>query len=147
VSVLLTIGYEGTTPDEFVAALKAAEAEVVIDVREVAASRKRGFSKNALADALAAAGIGYVHLRDLGTPKPGREAARSGDRDTFERIFRTHLSGDPAQQALTEAVDIAAERRACLVCLERDHARCHRSIVAEAMGERADFQVRHLTAD
>lgn len=143
-SDLLTIGYEGARREDFIATLTAAKAEIVIDVREVPVSRKRGFSKNVLADALKAAGIGYVHLRALGTPKPGREAARRGDAGTFERIFRTHLSGDPAQEALSEAVDIATSGRACLVCLERDHSRCHRSIVAEAMCERADFVVRHL---
>lgn len=141
---LLTIGYEGAEPENFVAALKQAGATVVIDVREVAASRKRGFSKTALADALKAAGIAYVHLRALGTPKPGREAARSGDAKTFEAIFRAHLSGEAAQAALTEAIDIAQAGRACLMCLERDHDRCHRSIVADAMAARADFQVRPL---
>ena len=143
-SVVLTIGYEGATIEDFIATLKAAIVDVLIDIRDVPISRKRGFSKRSLADALRAADIDYVHLRDLGDPKPGREAARRGDTDEFERIFRTHLSRDASQEALINAVEIAKSARACLLCFERQHTCCHRSIVAEAMVERDRFRVRHL---
>ncbi len=66
---LLTIGYEGTTLANVLAALRAARTELLIDVRAVASSRKPGFSKNLLAGSLADAGIGYLHLQALGTPK------------------------------------------------------------------------------
>ena len=75
---LLTIGYEGCVIDGVLATLKEAGIGLLIDVRAVAASRKPGFSKRQLAAGLDAAGIGYVHLRPLGTPKPGRDAVRSG---------------------------------------------------------------------
>ena len=45
---LFTIGYEGADPDRFVTALKGAGVAAIADVRAVALSRKRGFSKNAL---------------------------------------------------------------------------------------------------
>jgi uncharacterized protein (DUF488 family) len=72
-SVLYTIGYEGADIDRFIATLKAVEVTVVADVRAVALSRKRGFSKTALRARLAAEGIAYVHLVELGDPKPGRD--------------------------------------------------------------------------
>jgi uncharacterized protein (DUF488 family) len=75
---LFTIGYEGATMGEFLAALQAAGVERLIDVRAVPNSRRPGFSKTPLRNALAEVGIEYVHLRALGTPAAGREAAREG---------------------------------------------------------------------
>lgn len=140
VNELLTIGYEGTTIEDFVPALKLAGVQVLIDIRDVPVSRKRGFSKTALARSMEEAGIEYVHLRDLGDPKPGREAARRGDMQTFERVFRSHMETDRARAALRHAIRIASDSRACLLCFERDHCGCHRTIVAEKMA----MKVRHL---
>ncbi len=141
---LHTIGYEGALIADFVATLRVAAVDVLIDVRDLPVSRKPGFSKRALSEQLGAAGIEYVHLRDLGDPKPGRDAARKGDFGRFERIFREHLAREQSQIALSEAIDIASALKACLLCFERDHARCHRTIVAEAMTDLQTFMVRHL---
>ena len=143
-STILTIGYEGSTIGDFVATLKLADVQVLIDIRDVPVSRKRGFSKKALAATLENAGVEYVHLRDLGDPKPGREAARRGNMVAFERIFRAHLEGREAQEALEKALDISSEVCACLLCYERDHAGCHRTIVAEEMANRGAIPIRHL---
>jgi uncharacterized protein (DUF488 family) len=76
--ILSTIGYESATLPDVIGTLRTAGVKVVVDVRAVAASRRAGFSKTMLRASLAAEGIGYEHLRSLGTPKPGREAARKG---------------------------------------------------------------------
>ena len=94
---LATIGYEASTQDAVIARLKAAGVELLVDVRAVAASRRAGFSKTLLAASLAEAGIGYVHLRQLGTPKPGREAARKGRIAEMTAIFEEHLAEPDAQ--------------------------------------------------
>ena len=73
---VFTIGYEGADVDRFLGTLKDAGVETLADVRAVALSRKRGFSKSALRDALASREIGYQHFIKLGTPKEGRQAAR-----------------------------------------------------------------------
>lgn len=143
-STILTIGYEGSTIEDFVATLKLAAVEVLIDIRDVPLSRKRGFSKKSLAQLLESSGVRYVHLRDLGDPKPGREAARRGDMLAFQRIFRTHLQSKGAQEALERALDISVGARACLLCFERDHSGCHRAIVAEEMASREAVQIRHI---
>ena len=72
---IFTVGYEATTMGEFIAALKKAGVERIIDVRAVPLSRRPGFSKNILAASLRDAGIDYVLLKNLGTPKLGRDAA------------------------------------------------------------------------
>ncbi len=142
---LATIGYEGAALDAFIAALVDAGIKTLIDVREVAFSRRKAFSKSALKEAVADAGIAYVHLRALGTPKPGRDAARAGRVDEFRRLFDAQLSSAGAQSALEDALDLAREASACLMCYERDPKRCHRSIVAAEMAKRERIEIRHLT--
>ena len=88
---LFTIGYEGTDIDRFVETLKIVGVEVVADVRAVALSRKKGFSKSALSARLMADGMEYLHFVELGDPKPGRDAARAGLYDEFRKIYRRHL--------------------------------------------------------
>lgn len=127
---LATIGYEGDTLDGVISRLNAAGVETLIDVRAVASSRRAGFSKTVLAASLAEAGIAYVHLRDLGTPKPGRDAARAGRTEEMQRIFRTHMEEPPALAALAEAEAIVRANRACLLCFEAEAHRCHRAVLA-----------------
>lgn len=143
-STILTIGYEKSSIEDFVATLRLSEVDVLVDIRDVPASRKRGFSKRALSDAVTNVGLHYIHFRELGDPKPGRDAAKRGDVEVFERIFRSHLMGEAAQAALEEVLDIASRARVCLLCFERDHSCCHRAIVAEELASREDFGIRHL---
>ena len=109
---LATVGYENDTQAAVIERLKAAKVEVVIDVRAVASSRKAGFSKTILAASLDEAGIAYVHLQKLGTPKAGREAARAGRTDEMHRIFEAHLAEPAAQLELAKAGErIAGQRK------------------------------------
>lgn len=119
-----------------------------MDVRAVPASRRPGFSKRQLEATLAEAGIGYLHLEGLGTPAAGREAARAGRLEVFERIFREHLAGLEAQPDLAHLEQlIGSGRRVCLLCLEADPAHRHRGIVAEALRGRLGLEVRHLAPE
>ena len=141
---LLTIGYEGCTIRDVLGTLRAAGVGLLIDVRAVPQSRKPGFSKRQLAATLDEAGIAYVHLQGLGTPKPGRDAVRAGHPEIMEAIFREHMTSDRAQADLAHARSLAVERRACLLCFERDPACCHRRIVAEMIAGETGQNVAHL---
>ena len=143
---LQTIGYEGCTIDGVLRALTDAETQLLIDVRAVPQSRKPGFSKRQLAAALDAAGIAYVHLQALGTPKPGRDAVRAGHPERMVAIFNAHMAGDRPQVELHQARQLAGERRACLLCFERDHRQCHRRLVAEMISAETGQAVIHLEA-
>jgi uncharacterized protein (DUF488 family) len=131
--VLYTIGYEGTDIDRFVATLKAVKIKVLADVRAVAVSRKKGFSKTSLRERLAAEGIAYVHFVDLGDPKPGRDAARAGKYDEFRGVYSKHLNTAGAQVALQVLKETVKEERVCLLCFERDPAICHRRMIADRL--------------
>jgi uncharacterized protein (DUF488 family) len=137
---LWTIGYEKVGVPDFIAALKAARIKTLIDVREVANSRRAGFSKKSLAASLDEAGIAYIHMKPLGTPKAGREAARKGDAKTMRRIFEAKMAEPESQMALAETAELAGKGRVCLMFLEHDWRDCHRSIVAKHLAE--DFGLK-----
>ncbi|MGI3778806.1 MAG: DUF488 domain-containing protein [Janthinobacterium lividum] len=117
---------------------------LLVDVRAIAQSRKPGFSKTLLSATLQANGIGYLHLRGLGTPKPGRIAARAGNTPELHRIFAAHMATDPARHDLATLATVATQRRCCLFCFERDHATCHRTIVADMVAAETGVAVAHI---
>jgi uncharacterized protein (DUF488 family) len=135
---LFTIGYEKATQPELIAALQAAGVERLIDVRAVPASRRPGFSKNILARGLAEKGIDYVHLKALGTPAEGREAARKGRHDDLVRIYAGQLELPEAIGQGAEMLALAAEKPSALLCYERDPATCHRSLLIDAIAPDAE---------
>ncbi|WP_342163351.1 DUF488 domain-containing protein [Methylobacterium sp. SD21] len=141
---LFTIGYEGLDPERLRDALQSAGVAVLADVRAVANSRKRGFSKGALKAGLEDAGLGYAHLRVLGTPKSGREAARADDAALLKRIYCEEvLETAGGIAALDELSALAEKAPTCLLCFERDPARCHRRLLAERLAPRG-FVVEDL---
>jgi len=135
---IFTIGYEGTTMADFLAALTAAGVERVIDVRALPLSRRPGFSKSSLAASLLEAGIGYVHLKALGTPKRGRDAAKKGDRATLEEVYAGQLELPEAQAQSAQMLALAAEKPSALLCFERDPGHCHRTLLLAAEGQGAE---------
>lgn len=142
---IATIGYEDATVQRFLDTLRDAGVELLVDVRAVAGSRKPGFAKTKLAANVDGIGIGYLHLRGLGTPAEGRAAARAGRHEEMRAIFLDHLRTAEAQAELHALADLVrGGRRVCLLCLEADPAHCHRSIVAEALGELVPIRVEHL---
>lgn len=141
---LSTIGYEGKTVEEFLDELVAGGVELLIDVRAVAASRRPGFSKTALGNAVRERGIDYLHLRALGTPAAGREAARKGRIAEMRAIYAGQLETPEALLAIEQALGEAGERHAALLCYERDAACCHRTMLAERMSARTAFGVHNL---
>ncbi len=135
-TTLYTIGYEGTGIDRFVARLHEAGVKVLADVRALPLSRKKGFSKNVLRSRLEKEGIAYLHFKALGTPKPGREAARAGRYEEFSDLYHSHLKSVEAQVELESLGLRASEAPTCLLCFERDPALCHRSIIAARLRRR-----------
>jgi uncharacterized protein (DUF488 family) len=132
---IATIGYEGSSIEHFIATLRHASVDVLIDVRDLPLSRKKGFSKRRLAETLADYGIEYVHLRGLGNPKAGRNAARAGKFQLFQTIFGRKMRTEAALHDLNVATKLVSARRACLMCFECNHAECHRSIVADQLAK------------
>jgi uncharacterized protein (DUF488 family) len=142
---LFTVGYEGTTIDTFIVNLLSNSIECIIDVRALPFSRKPGFSKTQLAQRLNHARIRYVHLADLGTPKPIRENLKStGDYSGFFKKMDRYLTGK--KDAVEEAYHYVINSRCCLMCFEHLAAQCHRNIVATKIKDRDGngLQIKHI---
>lgn len=140
---IVSVGYEQRDIDEFVDLLRSQHVDLLVDVRLNAISRKRGFSKTALADALREAGIEYRHERVLGNPKPNRDPFRRGE-ESARQWYEDHLR-DHAVAVCDELLELASSLRIALLCFERDHATCHRSsITAVASAEDPAISVLEL---
>ena len=106
----------------------------MVDVRRSARSRNRAFARSALADALAQAGIKYVHMPELGVDPELRARLRdTGDFDAYREGYLAYLRGqaDP----LTQLYRLVAEQACCFMCMEPDPQRCHRSVLAEHLSK------------
>ncbi|HYW62021.1 MAG TPA: DUF488 domain-containing protein [Bradyrhizobium sp.] len=142
---LFTIGYEQTPPQAVLDELESAGVKLLVDVRAVVSSRRPGFSKNQLAAALDERGIGYIHMKGLGTPKEGRLAARRGDMKALERIYAKHLKTPQAREELDELSALVMKvGPVCILCYERDHQHCHRKWIAEIIHERDGALIDNL---
>jgi uncharacterized protein (DUF488 family) len=131
---LFTIGYQGSTPGDLIDRLRDAGVERVVDVRELPLSRRPGFSKSPLAAALASAGIEYEHVRALGNPKLNRDRWKSGDLKGGAHAFRRHLHNG-SRAVLDELAESVQTEKICLLCVEKSHVECHRSLIAGAVAE------------
>lgn len=141
---LHTVGYEGRSPEEFVETLIGAGVTRLVDVRELPLSRKKGFSKTALREALEKVGIEYLHIRALGNPKPNRERYWAGDVEGGASAYRDHLLNN-SQQELDELLASLDDQPACLMCFEKDHEVCHRDVIVGELRERqVGLAVEHL---
>ena len=135
---LFTVGYEGRGLDEFVEILQAAGVDRVIDVRELPLSRRRGFSKTPLSEALSSAKIEYVHLRIAGNPYRDQR----GDIARCLALYLQHLQRSP--EVIEAVLEAASGHRAALLCVERDACNCHRSIIASGLVERHHVEISDL---
>ena len=144
---LFTIGYEQTPSKAVLDELEQAGVKLLVDVRAIASSRRPGFSKNQLAAGLDERGISYLHLRGLGTPKSGREAARSGNFGVLHKIYAAHLKTVQAREELDELAALVKKAGpVCILCYERDHSHCHRQWIAEIIEERDGVRIENLVA-
>ena len=141
---IFTIGYEGATVGEFLAALRNSAVERVIDLRALPLSRRPGFSKSPLRAALGEAGIDYVHLKALGTPAEGRTAARAGRHQDMARIYAGQLELPEAMVQSAQMLELAAEKPSAVLCMERDPAHCHRTLLLDSVAP--DAEIVHLFA-
>ncbi|WP_382304057.1 DUF488 family protein [Herbiconiux sp. UC225_62] len=130
------IGYEGLTLDAFVSKLRINSIDTLVDVRLNAISRKRGFSKRALSEALEAAGITYVHLPALGNHRDNRAGYGELRTDLAQEVrdrFRAVLQSEAAVAALELVADLARDKNVALFCYEYDEQHCHREQVLDAV--------------
>lgn len=132
---IYSLGYEGLTVEGILDRLSGAGVSTLIDVRLTPVSRKPGFSKKRLAAALADAGIDYIHEKELGNPPENRDSFRNGHGTAGRKRMRELLSNG-AGEALDRVIALASTDLVAVLCVERDHQRCHRDVITEMAVER-----------
>ena len=142
---VFTIGYEGLDIDAFMSLLAEHGIDTIVDVRELPLSRKPGFSKKAFANVLNLSGREYVHMVELGCPKPVRDRYRE-DRNwkRYKEGFMKYLKTQ--DDAIAELSSLAAASNCALLCFEADSNFCHRSMVANAVKDYCGARVTHIKA-
>lgn len=142
---VFTLGYEKRNIEEFIAVLKEANVQVLVDVRETPWSYKKDFCKTRLKEALVKKGIEYVHVKGLGNPKQLRKS--NTDRGTILNKYRKYL--DETESGVLELmgiIDHAKKKKSnlCLTCYEREHLECHRSVIIDHIKSIISVTVTHL---
>lgn len=129
-------GYQGKSLEDLLSVVEQSNVRTVVDVRLTPISRKKGFSKTRLREALKGAGVDYVHARVLGNPKDNREAfAHPGTEESskaHDRFKTDVLRSKDGEVAIHELVSLASEGNVLVLCFESDHSQCHRSLIIDA---------------
>jgi uncharacterized protein (DUF488 family) len=140
-----TVGHSTRPFEEFVALLRGAGTTLLVDVRVAPGSRRHPqFAGPALAQALPAHGIGYLHLKDLGgrrTPRP--DSPHRAWRVEGFRGYADHMETPAFEAALDVVLAHAPEETVTLMCAEAVPWRCHRRLIADALTVRG-VEVVHL---
>lgn len=141
-ATITTIGYEQATLTDFIRTLQHEGVKTLVDVRELPISRRKGFSKSALAEALSASGIEYRHEKRLGSPSQIRKQLREDG--NYVRFFREFAKYLGLQRDVMTDLASSSSGTIALMCYERNQEECHRTLVAEALCKLVGGQPKHL---
>lgn len=134
-TTLFTVGYERRSVEDVLSCLRAAGVEVLADIRQKAVSRRVEFRGEALRTACLEAGLIYQAWPRLGSTESQRDDLHdSGDLQAFHKRFRAYAR----RYLMPEIRHLAVEARRqsiALLCYERVHETCHRSVVAELVAD------------
>ncbi|MDR7400969.1 MAG: DUF488 domain-containing protein [Armatimonadota bacterium] len=140
-----TVGHSTRSPEEFTDLLRAHGVTLLVDIRVAPSSRRfPHFSGPALAQALRAAGVSYLHLKDLGGwRRPRPDSPHTGWRSPGFRGYADHMETAEFAAALEEVLSRARTEVVALMCAEAVPWRCHRQLVADALLARG-VEVVHI---
>ena len=149
-NTIFTIGHSTRAVDELTGLLRENGVDLLVDIRSVPRSRTNPqFNTDALPAPLAAAGIGYVHLRALGGlrhhPKGAPPSPNLLWRSAPFRNFADYAMTDPFGAGLNQLCALARDHRPAIMCAEAVWWRCHRRLVADYLLARG-VEVRHIMA-
>jgi uncharacterized protein (DUF488 family) len=142
---LWTVGHATRALSELLGLLAEHGIERLVDVRTIPRSRHNPqFNRDTFPEALAAAGVAYVHMAGLGGLRRARpDSTNTGWRNAGFRGFADHMETAEFEQSLTALVRLAVERPTAIMCAETVPWRCHRSLIADALTAR-DVRVVHV---
>lgn len=145
VVVVYTIGHSTRTLADLLDLLGVHDVAGVADVRRFPASRRHPrFGREALAASLAAAGLAYDWLPELGGRRPARpDSPHTAWRVAAFRGYADHMDSPEFAAGLARLLALAAHRPTAVMCAEAVPWRCHRQLLADALVARG-VEVRHV---
>jgi uncharacterized protein (DUF488 family) len=137
-ATVFTVGHSIRTLEEFIRILRKYGVECLVDVRTVPRSAHNPqFNRETLPAALAADGIAYVHLPELGGFRHALpDSANTGWRNASFRGFADYMQTDGFRDGLQKLIGMAAGRKTAILCAEAVPWRCHRSLIGDALTAR-----------
>jgi uncharacterized protein (DUF488 family) len=140
-----TIGHSTLSIDDFSGALSSFEIQALVDVRSYPGSRRYPqFNKESLRKALAAAGIEYIHLPELGGRRRARpDSTNMAWRNKTFRGYADYMETKDFEAGINRLLSIAAERRTAIMCAEAVWWRCHRSLISDYLKAK-EIRVIHI---
>ena len=147
-AVIYTIGHSTRPLTEFLGLLRVHGIADVVDVRRYPGSRRHPhFTREALAAALAEAGIGYEHAADLGGRRVARpDSVNTAWRSASFRGYADYMETPEFQDALARLVAVGRTRQTAALCAEAVPWRCHRQLIADALIASGET-VGHILSD
>lgn len=132
---VFAIGHSTRTIESFISILLAHSVTILVDIRAIPKSRHNPqFNADALAKALKAVGIGYLHEKGLGGLRhPLKDSPNVGWRNASFRGYADYMQTDEFERALGNLLKTAKSGRVAIMCAEGNPYRCHRSLVADAL--------------
>jgi uncharacterized protein (DUF488 family) len=140
-----TVGHSTRTAAEFLALLRGHGVGGIADVRRFPASRRHPhFSRDALAAALAASGLRYTHIPELGGRRqPTKHSVNSGWQSPSFRAYADYMATDAFNSGVETLLAMASAVPTAVMCAEAQWWRCHRQLIADALTARG-AEVRHI---
>jgi uncharacterized protein (DUF488 family) len=125
--IIYSIGYEGKTFLFFIDLLKQYDIKRIIDVRRSPTSNQQDYCQIHLQNNLLQHKITYLHFPDFSPPNEMRMLyQQTHDWEGFATTFKKFLSTKKTQIALWAKL---LENGDCLLCYEKNHLKCHRSLL------------------
>ncbi len=147
-TVVYTVGHGSRTLEEFLALLGGHGTRCLVDIRSYPGSRRHPhFAREALASALATAGIRYVlEGRDLGGLRQGGGGQHTAINEPGFRAYCAHMQSEPFRQAAERVLVLACSSPTTVMCAERQYSQCHRYFLADYLLLRG-ARVVHLVSE
>src|SRR3984957_13515028 len=132
---VFTIGHSTHPIGEFIELLKTNGVRQVIDIRTIPKSRHNPqFNSDSLDASLGAAGIEYVHLKELGGLRHAKpDSVNMGWRNASFRGYADYMQTPEFAAGLDRTIALAKKKATALMCAEAVPWRCHRSLVSDAL--------------
>jgi uncharacterized protein (DUF488 family) len=140
-ATIYTVGYERRDGDSLVSILLDQGIKAIADIRERPVSRKPEFRAAALRALCEANRIQYQPWAVLGSTADQREELHlSGNFSNFADRFRKHAIQTMAQD-IARLAESSRRIVTVLLCYERLHEDCHRSVIADLIADHLNATV------